>query len=89
LNIKTLKWTRFATYVSGGGLAAVFSVLALIDQKNSQVILGLGVALVAIAGAVGSLIPSPATAVVDNAVTTTPGGTPTGNTIDSSPPVIK
>jgi len=79
MNIKAIKWTKFVAYVAGGGLSAVF----VLGGPHWTAI---GMAVVAIAGAVGTLIPSPATAVVDNAVTTTPGGTPTGKTIDSSPP---
>lgn len=84
MNIKTLKWAKFASYVSGGGLAAVFTTLAVIDQKNANVILGIGVGLVSLAGAVGALLPSPAVSVVADAKVTTAGGTPTGATVLST-----
>jgi nitrate/nitrite transporter NarK len=84
LSIKTLKWSKFIAYVSGGGLAAVFTVLAAIDQKNANIILGIGVACISLAGAVGALIPSPATSVTADATITTKGGTPTGATVVST-----
>lgn len=77
MNFKTLKWAKFLTYIAGGGLSAVF----VLGGPHWTAI---GLAVVAIAGAVGSLFPSPATAVVADAKVTTPGGTPTGATVISS-----
>lgn len=84
MSFAALKWTKLALYLSGGGMSAVFALLALLNPSNAPKWLAAGGALIALGGALGALFPSPAQAVVADAKTVTPGGTPTGATVVST-----
>lgn len=77
MTFRTLKWAKFFAYISGGGLTALF----VLGGPHWTAI---GAAVIAVAGALGALFPSPAQAVVADAKTVTPGGTPTGATVLST-----
>lgn len=90
MNIKTLKWTKLALYISGGGLSSVFALLAILDPKRSVAWIGAGAAVVGLAGALGVLFPAPAQQVVANAPIVTLAGDKTGAitvTTDSTEPI--
>jgi hypothetical protein len=84
MNVKALKWTKLALYISGGGLSTVFAFLAIVDAKRSVMWIGAGAAVVGLAGAMGVLFPAPAQQVVTGAPMVTLAGTPTGATTVST-----
>lgn len=77
MSIRQLKWAKLIAYVSGGGLMGAFAL-------GGPHWMAIGAAVVAVAGALGALFPSPAQAVVADAKTVTPTGVPTGATVISS-----
>lgn len=70
MNPQLVKWAKFTAFISGGGLTAVFAI-------KSHDPASWGMALVALAGAVGTLLPSPSTSIVQDA----PIVSPTGKTV--------